>query len=164
MTTAEAARLWGEHHASLIRVAARLVGPDDAPDAVQDTFVLALRSGTSPADPGPWLRTVCRNRCRDVLRSRAARLRWGCQPDPLNADGDDQVTTAAGREPTPDEHAIAADLAGRVEQVIGWFGEDAGLVRLALAGVPQAAVARRFGCSVRTVKARMNSFRRQVTA
>lgn len=45
---------------------------DDAADAVQETLLRALRAShtlDSSRPLGPWLRTICANVCRDVLRS-----------------------------------------------------------------------------------------------
>ena len=66
-----------ERHATEIyRLAAAIVGPVDARDVAQETFVIgwqrlgSLRSRDAFA---PWLRRICANRARNWLRSRKAR-------------------------------------------------------------------------------------------
>lgn len=61
-----------------VRLAAAIVGPDDAPDVVQDAFVEAWRHIDRLRDPAafdPWLRSIVVNRCRNVLRTRDRRVR-----------------------------------------------------------------------------------------
>ena len=62
----------------LYRLAAAIVGPDDARDAIQDALVSAWRGfgrlrNTDAVDP--WLRAIVINRCRNVLRSRGRSVR-----------------------------------------------------------------------------------------
>ncbi len=51
--------------------------PDDAADAVQDTFVIAASSLAGLREPNrlrPWLYAVARNECYRRLRSRTAQV------------------------------------------------------------------------------------------
>jgi RNA polymerase sigma factor (sigma-70 family) len=63
-----------EHEAGMRAVALAIVGyGPDAEDAVQDAMVVALRRIGDLRDPsaaGAWLRTIVRNNCRALLRSR----------------------------------------------------------------------------------------------
>lgn len=66
-----------ERHATEVyRLAAAIVGPVDARDVAQETFVIgwqhlgSLRSRDAFA---PWLRRICANRGRNWLRGRKAR-------------------------------------------------------------------------------------------
>lgn len=61
------------HRAALQAHALQLVGHAEAPDAVQDTFVTAMRRIGSVRDPERvegWLHIVLRNACLDRLRAR----------------------------------------------------------------------------------------------
>ena len=64
-------------HADWLRdLARKLVGGADAEDAVQDTFVAALRSPPDPAlEAKPWLARVLRNASRMAHRSASRRTR-----------------------------------------------------------------------------------------
>jgi RNA polymerase sigma-70 factor (ECF subfamily) len=77
------------HRARLLAHALRLVGPVDAHDAVQDTFVVAMRRIGSVRDPGQvegWLHTVLRNVCMDRLRTRT----HDPEPPDVAAPADDE--------------------------------------------------------------------------
>ncbi len=56
----------------LLRFAASLVGPSQAPDVVQDTFLALCKAErvVVPEHVAPWLFRVCRNRALDVLRQQ----------------------------------------------------------------------------------------------
>jgi RNA polymerase sigma-70 factor (ECF subfamily) len=54
------------------------VGPDDAPDVVQDALLDAWRHISRLRDPAAfdlWLRSIVINRCRNLLRTRDRRVR-----------------------------------------------------------------------------------------
>src|SRR5215472_3613227 len=83
-----------------------LGGPDDAPDAVQETFIAAAaKAGVlrSPDRLRPWLYAVARNTCQERLR-------------------------AQGRGAAPDE----SELAGGRPETAGFTTERAGQRHLAL--------------------------------
>jgi RNA polymerase sigma factor (sigma-70 family) len=60
------------HHRMLTAIASGLVGPADADDVVQETFLRALAQPPqdTSAPMAPWLVTVARNLAMDVLRRR----------------------------------------------------------------------------------------------
>lgn len=61
----------------LVRAAARLLGPADAEDAVQDAYVRALEADTLvPNSAQAWLLTVVRNLAIDRLRRRNWMQQW----------------------------------------------------------------------------------------
>jgi RNA polymerase sigma-70 factor, ECF subfamily len=65
--------LFRRHRDRLWSVAVRTLGnPADAEDAVQETFVAALRSSgfRGEADVGTWLHRILMNKCFDRLRAR----------------------------------------------------------------------------------------------
>ena len=78
-------RTWADFEAlveprleGLFRLAAAIVGPDDARDVTQDALVQAWRSVgalRSPDALDAWLRAIVVNRCRNVLRSRRRSVR-----------------------------------------------------------------------------------------
>jgi RNA polymerase sigma-70 factor (ECF subfamily) len=62
--------------AGLYRIAAAMVGPDEAADMVQDAFVSAWRQLPRLRDTDrwdSWLRSILMNRCRNALRTRTRR-------------------------------------------------------------------------------------------
>ncbi len=82
------------------RLAAAIVGPEDAADAVQDALVQAWRHRDRLRDDDafePWLRSIVINRCRNVLRTRGRRPRLveldtaAAVPDHRSADPGSQV-------------------------------------------------------------------------
>ncbi len=62
-------------HDRLLGRARRILGDDDAEDAVQEAWTnayLALRSGASPSEIGAWLDVITRNASVDRLRERSS--------------------------------------------------------------------------------------------
>ena len=64
------------HQARLIRFAAALIGPAQAPDVVQDTFLRLVAARREDVEDHlvSWLFTVCRNRAIELRRSPARRV------------------------------------------------------------------------------------------
>ncbi len=86
----------------LVRAAARLLGPSEAEDAVQDALVRALESETGLGDLNAaqaWLHTVVRHQAIDRLRRRQWMEQWVAQ---LNETSD------AGLASTPSAESDAA--------------------------------------------------------
>jgi len=74
------AELVERHAPELHRLAAAIVGPDDAADATQEALISAWRQLPklhSRDSFHPWLRAILVNRCRNVLRGRSRRLSPG---------------------------------------------------------------------------------------
>jgi RNA polymerase sigma factor (sigma-70 family) len=70
--------LVAQHAAATFRLAAAIVGPADAADVTQESFVAAWQQLPKLRDAdafGPWLRRICVNRSRNWLRSRGRRPR-----------------------------------------------------------------------------------------
>lgn len=66
------AAMLGRHRTFLLRVAASIVGPEDAEDVVQEACLRAWR-GRAAFDgraPGGWLATIARHAATDMLRRR----------------------------------------------------------------------------------------------
>jgi RNA polymerase sigma factor (sigma-70 family) len=74
---AEAFEVLVEHFGpQLYRLASAIVGPDDARDVAQETFIAAWRELPRLREPDrfePWLRRILVNRSRNVLRGRRRR-------------------------------------------------------------------------------------------
>ena len=61
-----------QHATAIYRLAATIVGEAEARDLVQETFTAAWTQLSRLRDPeafGAWLRRICVNRCRNVLRA-----------------------------------------------------------------------------------------------
>lgn len=80
------------HAAAVARFLRGMLGPEDAEDALQETFVAALRAypGFDGANPRAWLLTIARRKAID--EGRAAARRPGTLADP------DAIASAAGAE------------------------------------------------------------------
>lgn len=79
------ARLVDRHARDLYRLAAAMVGEDDAHDVTQDTLVAVWRElpRLRDVDRFPaWMRSIHMNRCRNVLRSRGRRRTVSSGLDP----------------------------------------------------------------------------------
>lgn len=88
-------RLVNLHAPQMHRLAAAIVGPDDAADATQEALISAWRELPKLRDVErfePWMRRILVNRCRKFLRGRSRRIR----PTTLDpALGHDPVDPAA---------------------------------------------------------------------
>lgn len=63
-------RLWGEHAASVLTYARRLVDRDVAEEVVSETFLVAWRRLQDVPDPAlPWLLGVARNTAANIRRT-----------------------------------------------------------------------------------------------
>jgi RNA polymerase sigma factor (sigma-70 family) len=123
-----------EHRDEVFRFLVGMVGPDDADDCFQETFIAALRA--YPELPGrsnlrSWVLTIARRKAIDAHRSRARR--------PLPSD--DMPERAAGApDASPDRELWSAVLGLPAKQ------RAAVLLRFA-ADLPHRDVARVLGCS-----------------
>src|SRR5262249_2063378 len=87
-------RWFGEHRAFLWGVCYRVTGSAaDADDAVQETFVRALKHAPKElAEPRRWLVTVAVNASRDFLRRRKRRAYVGpWLPSPIQTSDEDPL-------------------------------------------------------------------------
>jgi RNA polymerase sigma factor (sigma-70 family) len=68
--------LFRRHRANVLAVCRRILGPAEAEDAAQQTFLAAYlaiaRRGERPGNLGGWLRAVARNECLSQVRRRRA--------------------------------------------------------------------------------------------
>ena len=94
------------------RVALRMLGdPDEAEDAVQETFIRAWK--TLPGfdrrySPATWLRTIAARLCCDILRKRSAHRKF---------EADAAWSNAQERATDPESGSIARELEARLRRV-----------------------------------------------
>ena len=95
------------------RVALRMLGdPDEAEDAVQETFIRAWKAlpGFAPRySPATWLGTIAARLCCDILRKRSAHRRF---------EADAAWSNAQERATDPESGSIAKELEDRLMRVI----------------------------------------------
>jgi RNA polymerase sigma factor (sigma-70 family) len=102
------------HEASLLRFASAIVGPDDARDMVQETFLELCRADRATVDPHlvQWLFTVCRNRA--ISQKRKARRHTDVEETMSLASTEAGPHTALERKQA--EESIASLIAGLPER------------------------------------------------
>ena len=108
-----------EAHAAAVGAFLRgMVGPDDADDALQETFVAALRAYPrfDGANPRAWLLTIARRKAIDVRRASARRPGELEDPDRLAApaaagDSDGELWRSVAALPPKQRAAIVLRFA-----------------------------------------------------
>jgi RNA polymerase sigma factor (sigma-70 family) len=117
MTPDELATTFEQHRPRLRAVAYRMLGnPDDADDALQETWLRLNRTGSDGIDNlAAWLTTVTGRICLDMLRSRSTR-----REDPLPTGLPDDTAPEILDEETPDpaREAELADVVGLAMQIV----------------------------------------------
>ncbi|HEX6884114.1 MAG TPA: sigma-70 family RNA polymerase sigma factor, partial [Planctomycetota bacterium] len=137
-----------QHRQFLLRLAAGLVGSNDAEDLVQEVWTRALGAGERPAQPRAWLARIARNlavsRFRGEARRTAREREHGSRSGPEDA-AQDLAETGARFE-----------LAQRVAAAVQALEEPyRGVVLLRyFEGLEQAAIAERLGVPIATVRTR----------
>lgn len=148
------------HRDALYRLAlASLANPDDALDAVQESFVAAHAAlhRFDPARPmRPWLARITLNRCRDRLRRRKVRrilLPFGTADNPVERLADDAPghdIVAADRQELARTLRAIATLPAAIREPI--------LLRT-VEGLSQAETADALGISEKAVETRLRRAR-----
>ena len=133
----------------LFRLAAAMVGPDEAADMVQEALVSAWRTLPTLRDAGKWdswVRSILMNRCRNALRTRTRRPQ-------LTVLGDESASEPS-TEPMRALHSRWA-----VEDALAVLRpeERAVVVLFYLADLPLPQVADVLGARLGTVKSRLSS-------
>ena len=143
----------------MFRLAAAMVGPDDAADMVQEAFVSAWRELPRLRDADrweSWLRSILMNRCRNALRTRTRR------PQLVLLDPDGHET------PRQMAHEPMRDVDNRwaMHDALGALRpEDRAVIVLHyLADLPLRQVAGVLGLRLGTVKSRLNAGLRALRA
>lgn len=101
----------------LIRYAARILRDTDrARDVVQDTFLTLCVSDRREVEDhlGPWLFTVCRNRCLDIQRKER-------RMNPLN---EGHLQTCESDDPSPAATLEQEDTTSHVLRILGTLPEN----------------------------------------
>jgi RNA polymerase sigma-70 factor (ECF subfamily) len=151
-----------EHLAGVYRVAVAIVGPADAMDVTQETFVTAwqqLPRLRNPAAFAGWLRRICVNAARQWLR-RARR-----RGDATSLDGDPGRPSTLLTDRHPDFRA-AVEARALLEPAIERLSPDQRAI-LALhytLGFSIADAADALGIRVGTAKSRLNASLRALRA
>jgi RNA polymerase sigma factor (sigma-70 family) len=117
MSPDELATAFEQHRPRLRAVAYRMLGnPDDADDALQETWLRLNRTGDADIDNlAAWLTTVTGRICLDMLRSRSTR-----REDPLPSGLPDDTAPEILDEGSPDpaREAELADVVGVAMQIV----------------------------------------------
>ena len=150
-TTAQTADVerWYERYASSLRYAAVRVtnDPDDADDALHDTFLAAWRSREqfdTARDPLPWLLTIARRKALTIVSSRVRRR--------ARPSGAAAVSSA-------EDEAVAREADESVRRLVG---SEPALALHVLAGLPARVVGERLGVPMRTAASRIARGRRRI--
>ena len=116
--------LAGRHRRAAYLLAVQLLGnADDALDATQDallSFYDTLDRFESARPVRPWLYSIVRNRCRDLLRRRRVR-----RSEPLaGEDGETWRPELVDARADPQRDALAGDLRRSVWQALGGLAPE----------------------------------------
>ncbi len=111
--------LMGRHYLRIYRIAlGYLRSPEDALDAVQETFVKAYqnaRGWDGSSEPGPWLTRIAVNHAIDRYR-RERRRRASFSPlDGAEEDRDPRLTLEA---PSPERQVLGQELGSRIDAAL----------------------------------------------
>jgi RNA polymerase sigma-70 factor (ECF subfamily) len=114
--------LMGRHYRRLYRIClSYLRDPDDALDAVQESFVKAFQNAArwdGLADAGPWLTRIAVNMSIDrYRRTRRRRVTFAPLAD---TDHDD---TQAAHEPSPERRVASRETGARIQAALGALPE-----------------------------------------
>jgi RNA polymerase sigma factor (sigma-70 family) len=106
-----------EHRAPVLAFLRAMVGPHDADDCFQETFMAALRNyeNMDGANPRAWVMTIARNKAIDHFRSRARRpVPKADLPEvaaPARPEHDPDLWAAVGELPDKQRTAVALRFA-----------------------------------------------------
>ena len=147
--------LYDRHHRALLGFCRHMVGsPDEAEDALQQTFLRAHRAllaHGAPDDPRPWLFTIARNRCKTLLAARRAEAEVG-ETMPATAGLTEEVQARA------DLRAVVEDVAGLPDD------QRAALVLSELADLSHTQIGEVIGVRSAKVKALVHQARTTLIA
>jgi RNA polymerase sigma-70 factor (ECF subfamily) len=117
MNPDELATVFEQHRPRLRAVAYRMLGnPDDADDALQETWLRLNRTGDAGIDSlAAWLTTVTGRICLDMLRSRSTRREDSLPTGPA---GDTRPDVFDEDAADPAQEAELADIVGLAMQIV----------------------------------------------
>jgi RNA polymerase sigma factor (sigma-70 family) len=134
-------RFLDEHRAPVLAFLRAMVGPDEAEDCFQETFIAALRAyrRMDGRHPRAWVMTIARRKAIDHHRARARR------PEP-RAEPPELATTDSGGEGTAEIWAAVGELPP---------GQRAAIALRFAADLPYAQIATALGCSEEAARRRV---------
>jgi RNA polymerase sigma-70 factor, ECF subfamily len=110
--------LISRHAPSILSLATRMMGPADADDVAQETFVAAYKALAAfkfDSKFSTWLYRIGVNKCTDALRARKSA---GASIDGAVAADDDTVGAQAADHQTPHWELEQLELAGELDRGI----------------------------------------------
>ena len=129
------------HGSTVLRLLTRLVGPSDAEDAWQETFIAALRAYPRlrpDSDVRAWLFTIAHRKAIDRFRARAR------QPVATSEVGDWAATGGEAVDPDDELWARVRALPDKQRLAVGYrFGTDLSYAEIAAVLECSEAAARR---------------------
>lgn len=136
----------------------------EAQDAMQDTFVAALKGWKSfrgDSDPGTWLYTIALRACRARWRAKARRSATMPGFDRLIPFAETTVMAAAAKGPDAAQRAIDRETLANMQDAIAQLPEHfrVALVLKEILELPVEQVAEVLGLKVDTVKTRLHRAR-----
>lgn len=139
-------------------------GDAEAQDAMQDTFVAALKGWKNfrgESDPGTWLYTIALRACRARWRTKARRTAAMPGFDSLVPFAETTVMAAAARGPDAAQRAIDRETLANMQDAIAHLPEHfrVALVLKEILELPVEQVAEVLGLKVDTVKTRLHRAR-----
>ena len=146
-------RLLVEHGEFLRRLARQLVGTPGADDAVQDTWLAALRQPPHRINkPRQWLSTVLRHSIRSGLRAQGRRRRR------------EEIQARLRHAPEPSLELERTEIVERVARAVrGLSRVNREVIALRFyEGLPPREIARRMGIPVETAKSRQQRALREL--
>ena len=160
------AELFEPLRARMHAVAFRLVGPDQADDAVMDTYLRAWKA--LPAFDGrsaiaTWLCRIVHNRCVDLLRTKRPILFTDQAPENTENEGD-QEEQADLKNPAPDEWAMRRETAAQIDRALERLSLEhrATLLLRYVDGLSYEELAAATGVSLGTVMSRLFNAKRKL--
>ena len=164
----------GAYQQAVYRLALSILdNPDEAEDAMQETFLAALRGMDSFKGDSAfttWLYAIASHHCLNYLASSAARLRreaW--DPDPVGDRGGD-APSALDRlpdgRPGPDVIAESRDLRQTIQNELARLSEGHRLVLVLrdVQGMSYEEIAETLGIELGTVRSRLHRARTDLKA
>lgn len=146
---------WNALRQHALGQARRMLGPQEAEDAVQEAMIRAWRGRhrcRSPGAPEPWL--------RQIVRNEALRLRERRKGAPQPADGD-QIDLTGDAVEAPDERLLRRMAVGKALAQLA--PEDRRLIGLRYVNdLRQGEIASILGIPEATVRVRLHRLRKQL--
>jgi RNA polymerase sigma factor (sigma-70 family) len=146
------------NYAGMLALAHQILGPSpDAEDACQDAAITALgRIGElrDPAAVRPWLHTIVRNNCRNILRAR--------RPIPVGVAGEDLIASELDDPVACIERSALRDWIWHGLNQLSPAAQTVAMLRYFTQNNSYEQIAMLCGVPVGTVRSRLSEARRQL--